>query len=145
VEDLINFKVLQTYINGKLVAEKGKSFIAGVRPGQINQFACEEQKKEAFSVAHNGEKEIMVIEALEGQLITNKQSAKPLIIEGEIRSDLANDILKIVVVNRYKTAPIAKAFVKNFGLKQGAIASSVAHDSHNIIAVGVDDASICEA
>jgi len=145
VEDLINFKVLQTYINGKLVAEKGKSFIAGVRPGQINQFACEEQKKEAFSVAHNGEKEIMVIEALDGQLITNKQSAKPLIIEGEIRSDLANDILKIVVVNRYKTAPIAKAFVKNFGLKQGAIASSVAHDSHNIIAVGVDDASICEA
>ena len=60
-------------------------------------------------------------------------------------SDPENDILKIVVVNRYKNAPVAKAFIKNFGLKQGAIASSVAHDSHNIIAVGVDDESICKA
>jgi adenine deaminase len=53
--------------------------------------------------------------------------------------------LKIVVVNRYKDAPIAKAFIKNFGIKKGAIASSVAHDSHNIVAVGVDDESICRA
>ena len=58
---------------------------------------------------------------------------------------MANDVLKIVVVNRYKNAPIAKAFIKNFGLQQGAIASTVAHDSHNIIAVGVDDESLCKA
>ncbi|MBL7729098.1 MAG: adenine deaminase, partial [Dinghuibacter sp.] len=50
-----------------------------------------------------------------------------------------NDILKMVVVNRYHPAPVAKAFIRNFGFKKGAIASSVAHDSHNIVAVGADD------
>ena len=63
----------------------------------------------------------------------------------KLEADIENDILKIVVVNRYNNAPIAKSFIKNFGLKQGAIASSVAHDSHNIVAVGVDDESICKA
>jgi len=86
-----------------------------------------------------------VIEAIEGQLITNKLKCIPKIEKKEIVSDTVNDVLKIVVVNRYKNAPIAKSFVKNFGLQQGAIASSVAHDSHNIIAVGVDDESICRA
>jgi adenine deaminase len=69
----------------------------------------------------------------------------PKIESGEIVSDVSNDVLKLVVINRYTKAPISKAFVKNFGLKQGAIASTVAHDSHNIIAVGVDDESICKA
>ena len=68
-----------------------------------------------------------------------------MVENGKITSDITNDILKIVVVNRYKDASVTKAFVKNFGLKQGAIASTVAHDSHNIIAVGVDDESICKA
>ena len=86
-----------------------------------------------------------MIEALEGQLITNKLSVAPKVENGNIVSDVANDVLKMVVVNRYKAAPVAKSFVKNFGLKQGAIASTVAHDSHNIIAVGVDDESICKA
>jgi adenine deaminase len=66
-------------------------------------------------------------------------------MHGEIVSDVDDDILKIVVVNRYHNAPVAKAFIKNFGLKHGAIASSVAHDSHNIVAVGVDDERICKA
>ena len=86
-----------------------------------------------------------VIEALDGQLITNKLMVEPKIAGGKIVSDVSNDILKIVVVNRYYNAPAAVAFIKNFGLKEGAIASSVAHDSHNIIAVGVDDVSICGA
>ena len=60
-------------------------------------------------------------------------------------SDVNTDILKMVVINRYKEAPVSIGFVKNFGLKKGAIASSVAHDSHNIIAVGADDESICKA
>ena len=60
-------------------------------------------------------------------------------------SNVDEDILKIVVVNRYHDAPVSKAFIKNFGLKKGAIASSVAHDSHNIVAVGVDDESLCQA
>src|SRR5205814_310937 len=88
---------------------------------------------------------IPVIEALDGQLITNKLILPSKNENGCAVSDPARDILKIVVVNRYKDAPIAKAFIKNFGLKQGALASSVAHDSHNIVAVGVDDESICKA
>ena len=145
LEDMVNFKVVQTYIDGALVAEKGKSFIDGNKAGIINQFNCAQQTASAFSVKHAGEKEILVIEALEGQLITNKLMAAPNIINGEIASDVSKDILKMVVVNRYKIAPVAKAFVKNFGLRQGAIASTVAHDSHNIIAVGADDESICKA
>ena len=90
-------------------------------------------------------KEISVIEALDGQLITNKFSCNLKVVGEVIESDPENDILKMVVVNRYKDSPIAKAFIKNFGLKKGAIASSVAHDSHNIVAVGVDDDSICNA
>ena len=145
VEDLDNFKVIQTFIDGRLVAEKGRSLIDGTKSGLINQFNCEEQTAGAFSIIHNNETEILVIEALEGQLITNKLITTPLILDGKIISDVGNDILKMVVINRYKNAPVAKSFVKNFGLKKGAIASTVAHDSHNIIAVGVDDESICRA
>jgi adenine deaminase len=87
----------------------------------------------------------MAIEALDGQLITNKIFVTPKIINKQMMSDVENDILKIVAINRYKNSPIAKAFIKNFGLKKGAIASSVAHDSHNIVAVGIDDKSICKA
>ncbi|MEO6732597.1 MAG: adenine deaminase [Ferruginibacter sp.] len=145
VEDLVNFKVVQTYVNGILVAEKGTSFIDGHKAGIINQFDCILQVPENFSYTDKGEKEISVIEALEGQLITNKLTVAPNIVNDKIVSDVDRDILKMVVVNRYKIAPVAKAFVKNFGLKEGAIASTVAHDSHNIIAVGVDDESICRA
>ena len=145
VEDLVKFKTLQTYIDGVLVADKGISLIEAETSGLINQFDCAEKIVTAFAIADNGEKEIAVIEALEGQLITNKLKAAPKIIDGKIVADVANDVLKIVVVNRYKNAPIAKAFIKNFGLQKGAIASTVAHDSHNIIAVGVDDESLCKA
>ena len=145
VDNLVNFTVIQTYIDGELVAEKGQSFINGNISETINQFNCEEQSVLDFSIQHADEKEIVVIEAIEGQLITNQLLAIPHIVNGEIVSDVSNDVLKLVVVNRYTKAPIAKSFVKNFGLQQGAIASTVAHDSHNIIAVGVDDESICKA
>lgn len=149
MEDLINFKVKQTYINGLLLAENGKmtgNWIKHIASAEsINHFDCSMKKEKDFVYPFTGQEEIPVIEALDGQLITNKIQAKPKIENGNIISDVANDILKMVVVNRYHDAPIAVSFVKNFGLKQGAIASSVAHDSHNIIAVGVDDKSICEA
>jgi adenine deaminase len=148
VEDLKDFKVLETYINGELVAEKGVSKIVAPKSEVINNFNCDEKKVLDFRYEildfFPGEY-INVIEALDGQLITNKITVTPKIENGEIVSDTENDILKMVVVNRYKNSPVSKAFVKNFGLKHGAIASSVAHDSHNIIAVGVDDESICRA
>ena len=144
VEDLKNFKINATYINGELVAEKGISFIATQPSDVINNFNCSLKNTADFACTiseFHGE----IIEALDGQLITNKISAAPKEVDGLYLSDPKNDVLKMVVVNRYNDAPVAKAFIKNFGLKRGAIASSVAHDSHNIIAVGVDDESIGDA
>ena len=145
VENLVNFKVLQTFINGQPVASNGESLIKTERSEVINQFSCTEKIPADFAIPFKREKEIFAIEALEGQLITNKIMVSPKVEDGHIISDIANDILKIVVINRYKDAPVVKSFVKNFGLTQGAIASTVAHDSHNIIAVGVDDDSLCKA
>ena len=146
IENVQNFKVLQTYINGELVAENGKSRIKSDKSKVINNFSCDEKRISDFQFRVSDFPPVVpVIEALDGQLITNKLVLEPKVINNEIVSDTANDILKMVVVNRYKNFPIAKAFVKNFGLQKGAIASSVAHDSHNVIAVGVDDESICKA
>lgn len=148
VKDLKNFEVLQTYINGQLVAQAGKTLIPPVEKNTeatVNQFNCSAKLVSDFAVPWKKEKTIPVIVALDGQLITNRLNCLPVIVNQHIVTDIDNDVLKIVVVNRYHNAPVAKAFIKNIGLKQGAIASSVAHDSHNIVAVGVDDESICRA
>jgi adenine deaminase len=151
VKDLENFEVLQTYVGGTLIAENGASKIIPNRILQndkpINNFHCIKKNIEDFAVhaASATVQNIPVIEAMDGQLITNKIFVTPKVIQGKIVVDIENDILKIVVVNRFEDKPIAKAFIKNFGLKNGAIASSVAHDSHNIVAVGVDDESLCRA
>ena len=144
VEDLKHFKVMATYINGELVAENGQSNIKTQPSSIINNFNCSFKNADEFKIKtadFNGE----IIEALDEQLITNKLALLPKDERGFYISDPGKDILKIAVVNRYQDAPVAKAFIKNFGLKHGAIASSVAHDSHNIIAVGVDDESIADA
>lgn len=145
IKDLIEFEVIQTFVDGKLVSENGKSLINTMPASIINQFDCTEKLASDFEIIFNGEQNIHAIEALEGQLITNKLMVSPKIVNDKIVADVENDILKIVVVNRYKNAPIAKSFIKNIGIKKGALASSVAHDSHNIVAVGVDDESICKA
>ncbi len=148
VKDLENFEVVKTFINGELIAENGESKIKKTKSKIINNFSCTQKTAADFQVplpTSHSPLLIPVIEALDGQLITNKLSFEPKIINGKIVSDTERDILKIVVINRYNDVPVAKAFIKNFGLKQGAIASSVAHDSHNIVAVGVDDESICNA
>jgi len=145
VEDLEHFKVMQTYIDGKLVAENGTTLIKSIETNPINQFKRNEISVSDLTTPYTNKKSIAVIEALDGQLITHKFEWKPKVENENIVSDTAKDILKIVVVNRYKNAPVAKAFIKNFGLKEGAIASSVAHDSHNIVAVGVDDLSLVKA
>lgn len=161
VKDLVEFEVLKTFINGQLVSENGRSMIETGKSGLINNFSCQKKIPGDFEITSMSirEKElsnwfieggedtlkIPAIEALDGQLITNRIEAEFGSREETLRSDLGKDILKIVVVNRYKDAPVAKAFIKNFGLKKGAMASSVAHDSHNIVAVGVDDDSICRA
>jgi adenine deaminase len=148
VNNLQEFKVLQTYIDGELVAENGISKIETKKSGVINNFNCITKNVEDFVIdANTYTNEVPVIVALDGQLITEKIMIEKSLVQNEkfLNSNIENDILKIVVVNRYSNAPVAKAFIKNFRLKQGAIASSVAHDSHNIVALGVDDESICEA
>jgi adenine deaminase len=170
VENLENFRVLETWINGECVAKEGRSLISASPPGEThsvsmagvltssaaapddtagipNRFACKPRDASEFRIPAGNEKRypLPVIEAMDGQLITGKSSAQPLLENECWVPDPANDLLKLVVINRYREAPIAKAFIRNFGLKEGALASSVAHDSHNIVAVGVDDESLCQA
>jgi adenine deaminase len=144
VEDLVDFKVKQTYINGELVAEDGESFIKHIPFETPNNFNITSKEISDFKVSGSGSK-IRVIEALEGQLITKEIHHQSLIVDGKIVSDTENDILKMAVVNRYQNTKPAIAFIKNFGLKKGAIASSVAHDCHNIVVVGTSDEEICNA
>jgi adenine deaminase len=137
-----DFNILQTYIDGNLVAENGHSFIQTEPEKTLNNFIIEAKKPSDFEITLENDL-VNVIECLDGQLITNKIQGKILLKDGKATPSVFDDILKVVVVNRYFDAPVPVAFIKNFGLKKGAIASSVAHDSHNIIAVGVDDESIC--
>ncbi len=144
-EDFKDFKVLETYIDGVKVAEQGKALFKTDPVSPINHFNTEIKKPSDFEVKAHGTARINCIEALDGELITRSLKVLPKILDGNLVSDIDNDILKITVVNRYENVKPAIAFIKNFGLKDGAIASCVGHDSHNIIAVGVSDDAICEA
>ncbi len=144
VENLEDFRILRTYVNGKVVAEDGKPRARKKQVKRLNNFKAEPKRDADFRLTHEISS-IKVIEAVDGQLVTNKLVLKPKVSEGAVVSDTERDILKIAVVNRYAKAKPALGFVRGFGLKRGAIASSVAHDSHNILAVGVSDKDICRA
>jgi len=144
VDNLTDFNVKKTYINGELASENGISFVNPVAFETPNNFNISAKNISDFAVPSSAST-IRVIEALEGQLITNEIHHKSLIKDGQLVSDVENDILKMAVVNRYQNAKPAVAFIKNFGLKKGAIASSVAHDCHNIVVVGTSDEEICNA
>ncbi|MBM4462808.1 MAG: adenine deaminase [Chloroflexi bacterium] len=144
VDNLTDFNVLRTFISGKLVAERGKTLLPGVAAGVVNKFGARRKQVWDFSVKEAGER-IRVIGAVDGQLLTNRLAMAPKVSGGNVVSDTERDLLKMVVVNRYQDAPPAVGFVTGFGLKKGGIASSVAHDSHNIIAVGTTDEVICQA
>lgn len=145
VNNLTDFKVIRTYIEGEVVAENGVTKIQKQSCTPINKFQTSKKSTADFAIQALGRTHFPVIEALDGQLITNSLDLPMKLMNDTFVSDVENDILKIVVVNRYSESPIAKAFIRNFGLKSGALASSVAHDSHNIVAVGVDDESLCRA
>jgi len=144
IDNLDDFNVLETYINGEKVAEKGKSLIKSVNEDTPNNFNASQISIDDL-IVYPDKKKIKVIEALEGQLVTSKIICVPKIFENNIVSDVENDILKLVVLNRYENSKPAIGFIKNFGFKNGAIASTVAHDSHNIVAVGVSDKDIVKA
>ncbi len=144
VDNLKNFNVTQTYIDGNLVAENNKTMISSVKEAVVNNFNCSPITADQIKVPATSE-HVKVIEVEDGQLITKKGAAILTSKNEYLESDVSQDVLKIVVVNRYFDAPPAVAFVKNYGLQQGALASCVAHDSHNIIAVGVSDTDIVKA
>jgi adenine deaminase len=144
IDNVEDFNILKTYIKGDLVAENGESLIQSVEAPIVNNFNCNLKQPSDFKIKNESDT-IRVIEALDGQLITHEIQSKSLVINGFAESNIDEDILKIAVVNRYNDAPAATAFIKNFGLKSGAIASCVAHDCHNIVVVGTHDEDICKA
>jgi adenine deaminase len=131
-------------VNGQKVAENGKTLIKSVKAETPNLFKAKPITSDQLFVKPEGEK-LKVITAFDGELITGIEFVNPKIVDGNVVSDVENDVLKMVVLNRYKLAEPAIAFIQNFGLKSGAIASSVAHDSHNIVAVGTSDEEITKA
>lgn len=144
VDNLTDLTILKTYINGTLVAEKGHSFIKTEVAPVVNNFNCSPKSPSDFKLKSKSNK-IRVIEVLDGQLITNELYAEAFSLNGYAESNTEQDILKIAVVNRYSDQPVAIGFIKNMGLRSGAIASCVAHDCHNIVAVGTSDDDICNA
>ncbi len=143
-DNLTELNILSTYIKGECVAENGITNIKRVEASVVNNFNCDKKSQVDFKIKARS-KDIRVIEAIDGQLITNEGVYPANSVHGFLESNIDNDVLKIVVVNRYANAPVAIAFVKNIGLKRGAIASCVAHDCHNIVAVGTNDIDLCEA
>lgn len=144
VEDLNRFKILQTYIDGQLVSKDGISLLASIPFKLLNNFNTLKKSVVDFEMSSNN-KRIRVIEAMDGQLVTNHCDELAYISNGKFLSNTHTDILKIAVVNRYQEQKPSVGFIRGFTLKEGAIASSVAHDSHNIIAVGVSDDALCKA
>ena len=147
VDNLQQFNVLRTVIDGRVVAERGRTPLERVAPPIVNQFRTPARTAKEFEVPapESAGKKLRVIEAIDGQIVTGRVSAEPKIENGGVVSDVANDVLKIALVDRYNGGPPAVGFIKNFGLKNGAIASTVSHDSHNLLAVGVDDQSLAQA
>jgi adenine deaminase len=144
IDNLEDFTILKTYIDGNLVAEKGDVFLPSFTAPIVNNFHCSLKNPSDFKIKSKGEK-IRVIETLDGQLITKEIHSESLNVNGFAESNPDQDILKIAIVNRYHDAPVATAFIKNMGLKTGAIASCVAHDCHNIVVVGTNDDDMCKA
>lgn len=144
VDNMEAFNVLKTYSDGVLIAENNTSKIKKVSSVVVNKFFKNELTLADLRVSSDGGK-IKVIQAIDGELITPQITIPIFNKKGFIESDISKDILKILVLNRYGEAKPAIGFIRGFGFKKGAIASSVAHDSHNIIAVGVNDKEILKA
>ena len=147
VNNLQYLDVLETYIDGELANDHGQSMLPYTKAEAINNFKAQSKTVEEFAIkANSTQPKIRVIEAEEGQLVTKELIMDGTVVDGYLMSNTATDVLKLAVVNRYEPhAKVAVAFIKNFGLTHGAIASTVGHDCHNIIAVGVTDEDICAA
>jgi adenine deaminase len=152
IDDLKAFNVLSTFIEGDCVYNNGKVLFPTEKIPAKNIFnrskiSIEDVKLARPPADNKGEqiRKIRVIVAQDGELITGQELALPKVENGNLVSDPTRDILKLIVLSRYRNDPVQIGFIKNIGLKKGAIASCIAHDSHNIIAVGATDRDIVEA
>jgi len=144
VDSLESFRVTATYINGLLVASEGRTSIQPVQTLRPNRFRMMDITASMLRVpAEPGL--IRVIQAFDGELLTGKLLLEPRVLDGSAVSDPERDILKIAVINRYKPSLPAIGFIRGVGLKQGALASTVAHDSHNLICIGTSDQEMLDA
>jgi adenine deaminase len=143
IDNLNNFNILQTFINGKKTFDKGNSKIPKINEKSINKFFINNIEKKDIQIKAISTK-IKVINAFDGELLTKKTIEKAKIENNLIACDTNKDILKLIALNRYQQAKPAIAFIHGFNLKKGAIGSSIAHDSHNIIAVGTNDNDLIE-
>ena len=138
IDDLELMEVSATWIGGEKVSSKGQPLFQAGQAMPINRFHALAIRPEQLQIRARGP-QIKVIEVTDGQIVTtagrHSVPADSIVVE----ADLPADLLKILVHNRYQPAPPAIAFVRGFGLQQGAMASSIAHDSHNVIAVGSND------
>lgn len=144
VNNLKDFKVEKTYIDGELVCRAGRSLIKPPKARVVNNFNTGSKQPEDFQVEDRGGP-VRVIVAKDGSLVTGETEGKPEVKGNNLVSDPDKDVLKIAVVNRYRNSTPAIGFVTNFNLREGAVASSIAHDSHNIVVVGVKDADMARA
>lgn len=145
VDSLETFTALRTWINGELVAERGETKLPRVEPQVANRFVPQTIRPQQLEVDAPQGATLRVIEGVDGQLVTGCLEVPAAVEQGRAVADPHRDLLKLVVVNRYSAAPPAIAFIQNFGLTRGALASSVAHDSHNVIAVGASDDDLAAA
>ncbi len=144
-KDIKTFKINKTYINGKLVFNDGISLIPLINEIPINNFNCSKKSISDFKFSTKN-KMIPVIKCISNQIITHKTMIDSNLLAPDFQSNIAEDILKIAIINRYKdNSKISIGFIKNFGIRNGAIGSTVAHDSHNIILVGSNDEYLCKA
>jgi adenine deaminase len=142
VDNLSDFEIKATYIRGDKVASNGLACYPRFEPTElINHFNARKITEDQLFIQSTGEY-LKVILVADGQLLTQSMLCQPKIENDNVVSDIENDILKLVVYNRYKPSTPSVAFIKNIGLKRGALASTVSHDSHNIVAVGTSDAEI---
>lgn len=144
VNDLQSFEVVNTYIDGDLVADDGQCLFESVNTVPINHFDTDTKRESQFALSTSKTK-ANVIKVIDNEIVTESMVSTVVIENGKVQSDLNNDILKIAVVNRYENKEPSLALIHGFGLTKGAIASCVGHDTHNIIAVGCDDKSITRA
>ena len=146
VDSIYDLNILETYIGGECVFDGENVLFDAPEVDARNSIKATKKSASDFDLSYDGDEcEVNVIECIDGDLLTKKTTAKLKTKDGIVQSDIIQDVLKIAVVERYGGNKVANAFIKGFGLKKGAIASSISHDSHNMIVIGYNSEMMAKA